>query len=1018
MAGQWPVEASPVVLEAQDGSGNHILVLNRGGQLLLWSADGKALGTGQDGLVEQLPPGRWTTAPIRVISPQIQFILASVEGEVLGLGSQFRPRWKYQLPGETVWGQAVPAKVNTSSGTNFVFADLSGTVSCFNADGRVLWTNKLPAGCMAAPETMVGNRGEDDLLVPAGTALFCLDSSGHLLWQRDLADPASPRGNPGQEVVTRPLVLSTRERDFVCCGTASGKVAALTRKGKILWTRQLGDSLGHSLSLLPRPGSDPLILCAGLWGNLHALELNGHIAWSHLFRAKVRAAPVAVDIEGDGHFQALLPTFHQHVYQFDAKGKLTDDIRLSGILPASLTPLPNSDSKTPDLLATTTTLLSYRLRPGPPKSPYAATAAPRDVSVALVSIEASSNVPGTNSETPGLVISNPAGALLRINLRVTDSHGWSRWIGRMSSRSTMEIPLPEISRQGDWACHAEVCDAAGTVLQAKDWNLPLKVKARPMSPSNTFNVWATLPYGAFDETCLTPGTRSRVVLSTNGIAIETLYLDEIDQGAFIVASGCEQSATMRIDIKRLARSDGTPFGGKIVLREVICTGSVNGERVPDALPALNEAGLLTVPGRRAAKIWISVDTHGAQPGNYSGQVTISSLDGSAEKFELPLQLEILDLRLPPEFPLKLCTWDYIPNRWFPSNSTEVLNDMSRHGVNLFPRSTLPSARRDTAGSLSVDWSVLDAELSRLNGRGKILFHLNHPAIEFANATTADQKHAAELEYIRALRDHLQANGRGYADYAFYLLDEPGLDYGTNVPVLLDAGHLFREADPRLLTYTDPVPGLSWRDFERIEPLVDVWAPNMRLVSGLLSGDPRICRIITNKNVWSYECVSQVKSLSPLCYNRANAWRAKSFGLSGIGFWTHSTTEADLWLPGKTENDEYALVYPGALPVPSVRWEAVRDGLEDIAAISLLEEQIRRHQRSGTAAETVRLAEQALNMALSDVMELSDEAFIESRDFLRAGDRVLSHTWTDAELFGKHRARIALLTRKLAAEKTP
>jgi hypothetical protein len=33
------------------------------------------------------------------------------------------------------------------------------------------------------------------------------------------------------------------------------------------------------------------------------------------------------------------------------------------------------------------------------------------------------------------------------------------------------------------------------------------------------------------------------------------------------------------------------------------------------------------------------------------------------------------------------------------------------------------------------------------------------------------------------------------------------------------------------------------------------------------------------------------------------------------------------------------VYPGELPVPSARWEAVRDGLEDVAALALLETQI-------------------------------------------------------------------------------
>jgi hypothetical protein len=190
---------------------------------------------------------------------------------------------------------------------------------------------------------------------------------------------------------------------------------------------------------------------------------------------------------------------------------------------------------------------------------------------------------------------------------------------------------------------------------------------------------------------------------------------------------------------------------------------------------------------------------------------------------------------------------------------------------------------------------------------------------------------------------------------------------------------------------------------------------MRLVSGLLSGDPRIKRIMTAKTIWSYECISQVKSLSPLRYNRANAWRAKFFGLRGIGFWTHSTAEVDLWFPGKTINDEYCLVYPGNLPTPSLRWEAVLDGLEDVSAIVLLEQAIQRARTAGTRGELAREAEEALRIALCDIMELSDEAFTESRDFLRQGDRVLGHTWTDLETYCRHRAEIARLTQALTDE---
>jgi len=153
-------------------------------------------------------------------------------------------------------------------------------------------------------------------------------------------------------------------------------------------------------------------------------------------------------------------------------------------------------------------------------------------------------------------------------------------------------------------------------------------------------------------------------------------------------------------------------------------------------------------------------------------------------------------------------------------------------------------------------------------------------------------------------------------------------------------------------------------------------------------------------------VSQVRSLSPLCYNRGNAWRADFFGLSGIGYWTYSTTEKNEWFPGKGVNDEYVLVYPGPLPVPSVRWEAVRDGVEDVAAAHMLKDAA---NAPGADPSLRKEALEELRMAHIDAMELSDAAFVESRDFLRAGDRRIWNTWTDAENCIRHRARIGELT---------
>jgi hypothetical protein len=1001
MAGQWPVEASPLVADLSRSGKAEILVLNCGGQLMLWAADGTAVGAGQDGLVAQLPAGRWTTAPTLVEAPTgARLLAASVEGLVVGLNQRFQMLWQHKLPGETSWGRATPAPLTTSAGPAFAFGDSSGVATCLTAAGKVVWTNALGAGPIkAALQELPRNTKEEGLLVGAGSTLFCLDATGTVRWQRDL----------GSEIQTTPEVVRLPAGDLALCGTASGSLFGLSLGGGVRWECPTGDALNKSIVLLPRGNSPPLILCTGEWGNLHAIDVEGHHVWTHLFRTKTRAAPVVREVDGSGHREILLPAFNQHLYVFDENGGLADDIRLSGILPSAVTPVLDPASGKSEFLVTTTTLLAYRLRPGPARSPYGKTGEPRQTSLHLLSTAQS-------QEGGSVQVQNPHGAMLNVTVRMSGSNEWTRIMGSLSARSAFEIPLPGLVRTGAWSLSVTARDAAGTVLDEKTWQLPAPPeKPLPIARPGTLRAWPTQPYGAFEDARLAPVGNEAGSGDAEGVALKNLYVNEAGHGAFIVASTRDEALRARVVITNLVRKDGVAFNGPVVLREVVATGSVNGELVPDALPPLNDAGLVTVPPHRSVKIWITVDTRGVVPGSYTGRVTVAPLRRETAQVELPLTIEVLNLRLPAEFPLALCIWDYVPNRWFPTHTKEVLDDMGQHGVSVFPRSTISPGRVDAAGHLTIDWPLLDAELDRLQGRGRILFHLDHPPLEFAAKKSDAEKRPTEIAYILALRNHLRERGWGYEDYAFYLLDEPGLDYGSNVAILVDAGRLFREADPRLRTYTDPVPSLSWRDFERIEPLVDVWAPNMRLVSGLLSGDPRIKRIMAARTVWSYECVSQVKSLSPLRYNRANAWRAKFFGLRGIGFWTHSTADVDLWFPGKTINDEYCLVYPGKLPIPSLRWEAVLDGLQDVSAIALLEQAIQRARKAGTRGELAHEAEETLRVALRDIMELSDEAFTESRDFLRQGDRVLGHTWTDLETYCRHRAEIARLTLALTAE---
>src|SRR6266850_4231184 len=187
MAGQWPVEASPLVGNFASGHKDEILVLNRGGQILHWDADGTAIGSGQGGLVSQLPEGRWTTAPTLIENPSgARLVVASVEGRVIGLDRKFQPIWQHTLPGETVWGCAVPAVFPAGAISFLVFTDSSGLATCLTGEGKVAWTNALGAGpCKASPQIFPEGSGENCILIPAGSTLFCCQTNGAIQWQRD-----------------------------------------------------------------------------------------------------------------------------------------------------------------------------------------------------------------------------------------------------------------------------------------------------------------------------------------------------------------------------------------------------------------------------------------------------------------------------------------------------------------------------------------------------------------------------------------------------------------------------------------------------------------------------------------------------------------------------------------------------------------------------------------------------------------------------------------------------------------
>ncbi|MCC6491368.1 MAG: PQQ-binding-like beta-propeller repeat protein [Candidatus Hydrogenedentes bacterium] len=990
-SGQFPPESTPVLIQESDAT--RILVVNRGGQLMRWNLDGSNAGPGQDGTVIQLPEGEWFSAPLVVESEGVpRVLLCSGKGLVVALDAAYQMLWQYQLPGETGYGAAVPLEfpAHVDTAPSFCIADKSGTVTSLNADGSVRWQKALGLGeCKTIMSTFKSGEEASLLLVGAGSTLLALNKAGETVWSRDL----------GQTICAGPVAHGEGNDTLIVCGAGTGSLHAFNGFGEPLWKAPVGDEMDSTIVFCDTPGG-ALVLCKGLWGNLHAFNQEGTHLWTHLYRAKSRGKPLVLINYATGAQVILITTYGQQALLFNLDGILLDMRRLAGAANGALLLLPHAEGHDAQVLTVTASLLAHCLELGPVTSPYGEAGVAGHVRSRLRS--------ASWEEEPAITVSNPGGALVHVDLSA--QVGTARILhGCITAQSAFEVPLTPFADFAPREIDYVVEDAQRNTCSLGSWSPNPKPATAAAPAEQKLLAQSTAPYAGFDAEAAIPAEEG----TPASLQVDHLYVGEVDQDAVVVTSQLNHPVSLGVSASALKASDGTAFAGGVQLFEVVTTGAFNGEDVADALlPFDNPVRLL--PGR-SIKIWAQVDARGASPGTYTGAVMVQTIPESEQSIEILLTVNVLPLELTKPYPLTLCTWDYVPNQWFPNRTAEVLDDMANHGVNVFPRSVaMPPATVDEDGTLTCDWSTMDAPLAELKGRGQVLFQMAHPPLTFAKEPSPEAKRDTEIAYLHQWRNHLRELGWSYADYALYPMDEPGLEHGKRVPPFLDAAYLFRAADPRFRIYTDPVPGLSLADYDRISPYVDLWCPNMRLVSGLLADDLRIQRILNSgKEVWSYECVAQVLSLSPLRYNRANAWRAFYFGRDGIGFWTHSTTQTNPWIRRKDFN-EYELVYPGELPIPSVRWEAVRDGLEDVAAIALLQRAIKQNEEAGTKTDAVQQAKEALAIAQRDIMELSDQAFMESRDYLRLGDRRVWHTPSDVETYERHRARIAELTLALNA----
>lgn len=416
-----------------------------------------------------------------------------------------------------------------------------------------------------------------------------------------------------------------------------------------------------------------------------------------------------------------------------------------------------------------------------------------------------------------------------------------------------------------------------------------------------------------------------------------------------------------------------PLAQHITLRRAIAVPDGLGRMVWDALPELDDSQSITIPPGEVRQLWLTISTKGLAPGTHEATLFLGSLEHDPTIREVPITIEVLPVALP-DGGVPRMNWSHADPR---QTSDQALKDMIDHGVSVVYAPSPPVVTVDAKGNVTGegDWTAFDAALARLPDYFQVYVH-GPPARTWPEGISPEQGsdlyNTGFQNAVRAFVAHMESIGWGYERWAFYPHDEPWLTGKKHLKYLRYFCEQVKAGDPRARNYTDPTGGMKAEYMEGWEDLIDVWQCEVNW----LKRDPELRAWFAEnaKEFLAYEATDPGKNLLPLGYYRSYGWIGAALGIDGYGWWVYRYS--DLWWP----KGGWSMVYPnGDQVVPSRRWEAARDGLEDFKMLKLLREAAADADRERATA-LMALHDEAVGKVAGWQIGLIDEITRQTKDY--------------------------------------
>ena len=445
-----------------------------------------------------------------------------------------------------------------------------------------------------------------------------------------------------------------------------------------------------------------------------------------------------------------------------------------------------------------------------------------------------------------------------------------------------------------------------------------------------------------------------------------------------------------------------PGGARIAKKDVVIRRLVK-EVLPITRPR-------NIKANEILAWWATVKSEkDTAPGIYRGNLEIVA--SGAVVHALPFEAEVLDITLPaPE----IAFWTYHCESFFPKEflTAELrkmyYRDMVEHGMNTV--SVYNNA--DVDGSGNIDWAHNTATLkdnheypfgldtivpwileSGLCAAGQPLFYLPSRGYDVGKSHGYGWG-GVPKDALKATLDGWRE--RGWPELVLYCGDEPGSRTGL-VPRLKMVKSWF----PSIRLTTAGI------EPDALGKYYDVW------IQGEAGIDQRtmIKAEELGTEVWAYNCTAPNTNM-PFARAFYGFWAYKT-GVKGVAEWAYYdlgrwTADENGDVFGDSHNRHSRVIVSPIGPIPTISWEATREGIDDYRHIQMLRDLVKsagEHQKV--------LAAQAEKLLSKEAREIIDKR--EKQQFTKFDPDKPEITWKAANAKQAKGERIYLASRELEKE---